>query len=117
MDVVGLYPSIPIEEGVDAVSSILEANKDKLDTYGLTIEQIRRLLLYILQHNYFRFGNQIYRQKAGVAMGNNLAPPFAILFMHHLESRLLATAQYKPLLYLRYIMMMFFSCGRKEGRR
>ena len=38
----------------------------------------------------------VYRQLEGVAMGNHLAPPFAILFMDKLEQKMLATAEKKP---------------------
>ena len=36
-------------------------------------------------------------------MGNQLAPPFAIVFMHCVETRMLETATLQPSLYARYI--------------
>lgn len=61
----------------------------------------------MLKNSYFRFGKDIYRQKMGVAMGNRLAPPFAILFMHNLETKFLATTDKPPVLWLRYIDDIF----------
>lgn len=40
-------------------------------------------------------------------MGNRLAPPFAILFMHSLETRYLATANKSPAFWVRYINDIF----------
>eukprot|EP00117_Sycon_ciliatum_P004152 scpid61859/ scgid8645/ len=104
LDVVGLYPSIPIEEGVNAVGEILEQNFKRINMFGLDVCEVKDLLQFVLSNNFFRFGRQIYHQLEGVAMGNNLAPPFAIiLFMHSLETRLLADSPVLPVLYTRYI--------------
>lgn len=67
---------------------------------------LENLFRFVLTNNYFRFGKNFYRQMMGVAMGNRLAPPFAILFMHSLETRYLATAKKSPAL-LRYIDDIF----------
>ena len=37
-------------------------------------------------------------------MGNRLAPPFAILFMHDLESRFLTANSQSPAFWVRYIV-------------
>ena len=103
LDVVGLYPSIPIEEGVNAVGGILEQHVKRMNMFGLNVCEVKDLLQFVLTNNLFRFGPQIFHQLEGVAMGNNLAPPFAILFMHSLETRLLADSPVLPVLYTRYI--------------
>ena len=46
-------------------------------------------------------------------MGNRVAPPLAIVFMHAIESLLLATPKHQPLLYLRYIDDII--CVWKDG--
>eukprot|EP00117_Sycon_ciliatum_P006709 scpid93346/ scgid5842/ len=61
------------------------------------------MLEYVLENNYFEFNNKQYRQQHGIAMGNHLAPPLAILFMDALEQKALQTAARKPDLYKRYI--------------
>ena len=116
MDVVGLYPSIPIEEGVNAVSDVLEQHHNRVDMLGLSVTQVRTLLKFVLSHNYFRFGRQIYHQLDGVAMGNNLAPPFAILFMHTIETRLLQDSPFQPILFRRYIddIIILWTHGRQR---
>ena len=116
MDVVGLYPSIPIEEGVNAVSDVLEQHYNRVDMLGLSVTQVRTLLKFVLGHNFFRFGRQIYHQLDGVAMGNNLAPPFAILFMHTIETRLLQDSPFQPILFRRYIddIIILWTHGRQR---
>ena len=83
MDVVALYPSIPIKDGVEAVLDKLDEHEEEIDTGGLSRDEIESLLSLVLQNNCFKFGEKVYRQKKGVAVGNHLAPPlsFAILFM------------------------------------
>ena len=103
MDVVALYPSIPIKDGVEAVLDKLDEHEEEIDTGGLSRDEIESLLSLVLQNNFFKFGEKVYRQKKGVAMGNHLAPPFAILFMDKLETKMLVTATRKPQSYDRYV--------------
>ena len=49
----------------------------------------------------------IFFQKRGTAIGTRMAPAYANLFMHHLESQLLNLAPVKPYLWLRYIDDIF----------
>ena len=53
MDVVGLYPSIPINDGIRAVLQKLEEHKDRIDMLGLSTEDIGPLLELILNNNFF----------------------------------------------------------------
>ena len=103
MDVVALYPSIPIDDGISAVMAKLQEHEGDVDTAGVSIQDIRSLLYLVLRNNYFRFGEKIYRQRKGVAMGNHLAPPLAIIFMDRLEQKMLQTARFKPKSYDRYV--------------
>ena len=50
-----------------------------------------------------RFGDKFYRQTSGIAMGNRVAPPLAIIFMNSLERQYNTTAVNTPDLYMRYI--------------
>ena len=51
----------------------------------------------------FEFGKKQFKQKTGVAMGNNLAATFAIIFMARCKVKAFATAPDKPSFYRRYI--------------
>ena len=72
-----MYPSIPIEDGIRATVEKLKRHADNIDTAGVSIEDIEALLRLVLRNNYFKFGDTIYRQTKGVAMGNHLAQPLA----------------------------------------
>ena len=43
----------------------------------------------VLTRKYFKFNNQLYRQKQGTAMGTRMAPDYVIIFMHYLKIKLL----------------------------
>ena len=103
LDVCNLYGSIPIREGIDAVISLIESNMSKVNMFGITIPDLRNLLSHILTNNYVRFGSKIFKQTSGIAMGNRIAPPVAITFMHVLETGFMSTLEFAPSLYLRYI--------------
>ena len=107
LDVCNLYGSIPVQEGINAVVEQLETNVSKINTFGTSLTDIKALLNHILTNNYLRFGSHYYKQTAGVPMGNRIAPPVAIAFMHILETGFMSTFQYLPVLYVRYIDDIF----------
>ena len=69
----------------------------------LSKEDITGLLKQTLGDNVFSFNNAFYRQKLGIAMGNPCAPPLAILFLDHFETKALAASPLKPAFLARYI--------------
>ena len=103
IDVVNLYGSIPISEAIDAVCDTLRAHLQEVNTFGLTLDDIRSLLEHCLQKNVFSFNNEFYRQTLGIAMGNPCAPPIAILFLDQFERKALEGAPVRPSFIVRYI--------------
>ena len=58
---------------------------------------------FALKENHFLFGDKVYNQIDGVAMGSPLGPVMANIFMSHLENRALHTYNGPlPTLYRRY---------------
>ena len=102
-DVCNLYGSIPITEGIDAVISLIENNLSKINTFNLSITDIRTLLTHVLSNNFLRFNSKLFKQTSGIAMGNRLAPPVAIAFMHAFETSIFSKLVDLPALYMRYI--------------
>ena len=98
-----MYGSIPISEAIDAVCSTLYEHLHEVDTFGLTLDDVRTLLEHTLHRNLFSFNDKFYRQTLGIAMGNPCAPPIAILFLDRFEREALANATMKPVLMVRYI--------------
>ena len=64
---------------------------------------IESLLRFVLMNNYFSFAEKVYRKKAGLAMGNQLAPPLAIVFMDRMKQAMLESAIFKPETYDWYV--------------
>ena len=103
MDVCNLYGSIPIQEGIESVMSLIRENTAKIDLFGLSLPDVKKLLTHVLTNNYLRFGKDFFKQTTGIAMGNRIAPPVAISFMHVLESSFLSSLTLRPDFLVRYI--------------
>ena len=74
LDVVNLYPSIPLWDGINKVIEFIKTCKN-IRWFGLSLNLIREML-YVICFNYeVRFKNIIYLQKKGVPMGARFAPP------------------------------------------
>lgn len=80
LDVKNLYPSIPIMDGIDRVCELITPLLSPL-----AIRAIRQALLLVLTNNIVQFRNDFFLQLCGTAMGTNLAPSFANLFMVTIE--------------------------------
>ena len=74
IDVVGLYPNIPHDDGLIAIRKAVDLQKDK----RISIEAVIELVEYILKNNIFE-RNLFYKQLRGTAIGTKMAPPYAIV--------------------------------------
>ena len=83
IDVVGLYPHIPHDEGLTAVRKALD---NKCDA-EIPTNDIVDLAELVLKNNDFEFDGKHYLQKRGTAIGTRMAPSYGNLFMHDLESK------------------------------
>ena len=112
IDVVGLYPSIPNEEGL----SFLRNTLDKRSNKNVTTDTLIELAELVLQNNYFEFNERYLKQIRGTAIGTKFAPPYAIIYMAALEEDFLETLIKKPWLWWRYIddIFMIWQHGEDE---
>ena len=81
MDVVGLYPNIPHEEGLAALKLALDEREDK----KVSTDSLLELADCVLRNNVFERDGNIFKQKRGTAMGTKMAPSYAIIFMDMLH--------------------------------
>ena len=112
IDVVGLYPNIPHDEGLlEAMRKIL----NKRFNPEIPTDHIVDLAELVLKNNNFEFDGKHFLQKCGTAIGTRMAPAYANLFMHDLESRLLDLAPVKPYFWLRYSddIFMIWTAGEQ----
>lgn len=103
-DVVGLYPSIPHEAGLEALSIKLEERVEKT----VPSEDLMQMAEFVLKNNYFEFNSQVKRQISGTAIGTKFAPPYACIFMDKFENEFLNEEVDQPWIWLRYIDDIFF---------
>ena len=109
-DVVGLYPHIPHDEGINTMREFLNQRpKNEVST-----ENLCKLAQIILKHNYFELGERNYHQLLGTAIGTKFAPPYANIFMAGIEERIFQEFD-NPLLWLRYLDDIF--CIWTEGEQ
>ena len=112
MDVVGLYPNIPHEEGLSALRKRLETRKEKY----VSTENITDIAEVVLKNNIFTFGKKTLKQKPGTAIGTKFAPPYSILFMAELEEEIIKESEYKPYLWWKYTDDIFFLWEHGENK-
>ena len=97
VDVVGLYPNIPHDEGLSALRKQLDLRQEKDVTTSTLVE----LAEVVLKNNIFNFMEKTLKQKQGTAIGRKFAPPYGILFMAELEEEILSEIELKPYLWWR----------------
>ena len=103
IDVVGLYPSILHDEGLEALRTALNSRENR----SVSTDTLVELANLVLTNNFFEFNGNFFKQIRGTAIGTKCAPSYAILFLAALEERLLEESQYKPWLWWRYIDDVF----------
>jgi hypothetical protein len=107
-DVKSLYPSIPIDYGLQAVKYVLESFTHQTD---VDVPLIMDLLKWTLENNFLEFNGETYRQISGTAMGTPVAVCYANIVLYHLEQPCLDLS---PVLYRRFIDDLFIICRSPE---
>lgn len=87
LDVTALYTSVPPLEAIDNAFNRLTERKELCRP--LKPQDIKDLLLVVLQNCVFRFKDKFYTQVSGLPMGNAMSGILAILFMDTLEKQTL----------------------------
>ena len=81
-DVDNLYPSIDINDGIQALLTFLQ---NVTDFPKSRIVFLLKLTKWALKNNYVSFGKKTFLQLTGTAMGTPCAVIFACIYMHVLE--------------------------------
>jgi hypothetical protein len=116
-DVENLYPSIDLSDGLSALKCFLY-NYKKTDSSvkisSFDIEFILDCAEFILKNNYLEFGDSIWKQIKGTAMGTPFAVTYACIYLHEIENKIFITMVKSssyfndlPMQYFRYIDDIF----------
>ena len=111
LDVQNLYGSIPIEGNdnvIDIVGNFFSQYKIHTEAKDITDCDFQSLLKLCIFSDKILINNILYKQKSGLAMGNNLSPILAIIYMHHIEQQIIKSSDNQIKLWLRYIDDIFF---------
>ena len=101
MDVVGLYPHVPYEEGLKSLKKILEEYGVKINFERKVVssDHLIYLVKIILENNIFEFDSNMYRQKLGTAVETKFALPFVNIFMSDLKREMFKNYHLDPLVW------------------
>lgn len=108
LDVVSMYPNIPLQFGLDCVAELAKDHWSEIDNKGLTLDQMMNLLKFICYNYEIRYKEKVYKQIKGCPTGAHFAPPFSIITMHKIEQSALLILeekkyQFSPCIYKRYL--------------
>ena len=87
-DVKSLFTNIPLEETIDFCLN--ECERLNIVPFNLTRQQFKSCLDISVKESIFIFGDQLFKQVDGVAMGSPLGPTLANLFLCYHESKWLS---------------------------
>ena len=106
-DVVALYPSVPIQKAIDAITDILHDDIDHIkERTRLNLADIRMLIELCLSRCYFLYENDIYEIEDAGPIGLSLMVVIAEAYLQFLEKRALAIAcgrDVQPITFKRYV--------------
>ncbi|MBK5649289.1 MAG: hypothetical protein I4N51_21360 [Acinetobacter sp.] len=102
LDVVSLFPSVPIKQVIEIILSQLKSFFPAKQL--ITIEKALNLVLF---NNYFRVGNNFYLQEQGCPMGSPLSPFIAEIALTYIEENIVDFYPLAPTLYVRYVDVIF----------
>jgi hypothetical protein len=104
-DVVSLFTKTPIHGACQVIKRRLEKDNTLKKRTNLLVEDVMRLLEFVLETTYFKCGGLYYQQKFGVAMGSPVSPIIVNLYMEDLEQNIISKAPVmcKPKLWKRYV--------------
>lgn len=77
-DVSSLFTNVPILETLDYLKEKLEEDSTLEDRTNLSVDSVLHLTQLCVQTTYFSYGDSIFQQKQGAAMGSPLSPIWPI---------------------------------------
>ena len=112
LDIVSLYGSIPLEDGMfpgalSIVTQFFDAHRSGTLLAPVTKEDFAALLRLSLTSDTIQVNSTRFKQVSGMQMGNNLSTSVAIIFMSYIEKQIIEELSGRIKLWLRYIEDVF----------
>ncbi|XP_058977227.1 uncharacterized protein LOC131801989 [Musca domestica] len=108
-DVVSLFPSIPIDLGIQIIDERWEELKEYTNmTKGLFLSILK---FCIKDNRYFKYDDKIYKQKKGLPMGSPASPVVADIVMEKLLDTCMEKLTTKPKILTKYVDDLFVITG------
>ena len=84
-DVVGLYPSIPHEAGLNVLKKALDNRENDI----IPADNLIKMTLFVLKNNYFEFYGEAKNQLLGTVIRTKFTRIHVSIYMNKLESNFL----------------------------
>ena len=113
-DVKLLYTSVPVKLALNCVRKLLSSSSAWQGQWPLSVKTVMEFLTTCLSESAFKFREQFYNVKDGLAMGSPVSAIVANIFMADLEERALSTMRRHPKLWFRYVDDVLSIVKRRE---
>ena len=113
-DMKSLFTSIPVDLALRITKERLQQDQNLAELRtNLSVDNILKLSDFVLNHNYFKYDDDHYKQIFGCAMGSPISPVLADLVMEEIEATAISTFSHPPKWWFRYVDDSH-SCLRKD---
>ena len=102
-DVVSLFTAIPVDKACAYIKTKLINDNSLPDRTQLDIDDILRLLKFVLSNSYFIYDDVTYKQIHGCAMGSPVGAIVANLCMEVIEEQAIKSATTPPKIWKRFV--------------
>ena len=84
-DVTALFINVNVEKCIGYVLNMAEQHWEEVETYGLKLVDLQKLVEVVMGNSYFMFSGRLYVQIDGTFIGCSASPPCAIITVYWLE--------------------------------